>query len=827
MDFRALRRDLAQIESSVDDKTLFTSKEFLSYADTMIHSVSNVPKGHLSLSIEFSPESDLTAFTDTHRIVANLGNRLIQRYNTETGRFLAAMGMLFHECAHVRFYDHQNYMKRMKQIANGKFPVKTPAAKGNEEELAGITAFLRHPVGRKVLSQIVSNIDNCVVDYHDERCMIQEDGSYVRYGIHTIGESIRACSSSIETMLKKDNDDLSIILSLTLQYARWKKFIAEDDTILDTEPHVQIVKAMAPYLDKAMSTDDVDVRFVQYNQCLLKFWPVLKNMLDKLDQTQKSQNTSGNAGQSESGQAGDSENSGEGNGSSDGNNDPASDGSKSSVGNNSENSGNANESSDGSNNATNESCNNSGDGHDEKASNSNDDQNGTEDQKANTGEPSGDESRSEETDPENDTGAGKEGKGDDTTDQNDARTDNSGNGQSCEQLSKADLNTLVSRIEKSIAKAGDTVFEQISKSVDNGCSQVGQTTRPNMDSAPSSGKKASGKKSSSSDIADAFTSPAQTNDALQAAEAARQSITHSIAEQVASSNMETKIFQSELIQIKDIPMSSTHKGQKIDVIDVPVTAELKNEYEHEMTRLKNLSLSLQRKVRDAIKIRQQNETKHHRVYGRKIAVRDVYRRDNRFFDQKKMPGDPTDIAIAIIIDRSASMGSGSGDDCRMIAAVRAATLVYDFASALHIPIMVAGHNYIGDNRSALYLSATFDSRPDDKYRIMDQRVAGSNRDGLIINTVAELLSRRSEEVKLLFVISDGQPNAGSYRGEPARKDIQQIIKKYKGKGVTTFATAIGSDREKIKEIYGDGYIDISDLKTFPQRLVRMIAKRIV
>ena len=106
-------------------------------------------------------------------------------------------------------------------------------------------------------------------------------------------------------------------------------------------------------------------------------------------------------------------------------------------------------------------------------------------------------------------------------------------------------------------------------------------------------------------------------------------------------------------------------------------------------------------------------------------------------------------------------------------------------------------------------------------------LSGCNRDGAAIEVSSSLLARRSEDVKLLFIISDGQPNDGSYKGETAKKDIQDILTKYRRKGITTFATAIGSDKDKIKAIYGDGYLDITDLSQFPKQLTNMVVKRIM
>lgn len=798
MDVKKLRQTAARKEAAVDDKTLFLSPEFKDYADNMAHSVAHLPKGALSLQCDYNTKSDVTAYTNNQMIYANFGNSLVQDYKSETTRFLAAMGMLFHECAHVRFYDHPQYVKRITEMGKGKFPVEEPSLQAGEEEaFAGIKAMLANPNTCPILVRLVSTLDNYVVDYHDEQCLIRNDGAYVRYGIHTIAESIRASAPSVERMLAYQMPPLAIITNLALQYARWRSFVVEDESILDVEPTVQIVRAISPYLDAAMETDDIDSRFIQYNHALLKFWPLFKDILDE-----EQQNNQQKEGQQGNG-------SGTGSGSSDVKNSNAS-GDSENYGSNAQDTNGAGQSSEQESNSETENNSES----ENESGNGNGSESASSDASSNADEKDG---GSSPDNPKADSMDGGE----------------SEQSQECGSMSKSDLNELVSQIEGSIKKAGQGALDKINADISNGMNGIGSTERPNFDKSPRKDSQKQVNDKGSETTGGASTAPVDSGttqsveDAAEAARAAISAIKHSIAQREAQEILSRAIYQEELITINGIPAGSNHRDQEIRVVDVPVNEENKRLYSKEMKKLRTLSLSLQRKVKDAIKIRQMDEVKHHRAFGKKIAVHDIYRRDSRFFDQKKMPGDPTDIAIAVIVDRSGSMECGVGDQCRITAAVRASLLVYDFATALHIPTMVVGHSCVGDYKSVMYLNATFDPRPGDKYRIVDQTTMGNNRDGLIINAVAEMLSRRPEQLKLLFVVSDGQPNAHLYRGDPAKKDIQQILRKYKSKGITTFATAIGSDKEMIKSIYGDGYIDISDLKTFPQRLVRMIAKRIV
>ena len=45
-------------------------------------------------------------------------------------------------------------------------------------------------------------------------------------------------------------------------------------------------------------------------------------------------------------------------------------------------------------------------------------------------------------------------------------------------------------------------------------------------------------------------------------------------------------------------------------------------------------------------------------------------------------------------------------------------------------------------------------------------------------------------------------------------------------GVTLFSAAIGDDREVIEDIYGDSFLNISDLRTMPQKLAALFLRYI-
>ena len=101
-----------------------------------------------------------------------------------------------------------------------------------------------------------------------------------------------------------------------------------------------------------------------------------------------------------------------------------------------------------------------------------------------------------------------------------------------------------------------------------------------------------------------------------------------------------------------------------------------------------------------------------------------------------------------------------------------------------------------------------------------------NRDGAALRFAAERLMSRPEEIKLLIIISDGQPAASGYYGTAAEADLRGIKKEYSAKGIKLFAAAIGSDKPNIQRIYGDGFLDITNLEKLPVNLGRLIIHQI-
>lgn len=300
-----------------------------------------------------------------------------------------------------------------------------------------------------------------------------------------------------------------------------------------------------------------------------------------------------------------------------------------------------------------------------------------------------------------------------------------------------------------------------------------------------------------------------------------ENIKESIASDHAKQELEKELAASLNANIQAVNMNSGHKGVPLITCREFDTSQ-KELYDSIMSDIRITSGKLQKSIREALNDVKQGSAVRHKPYGNRLEIRDVYRPDGLCYSRTKLPSDPPDMAISVLVDNSGSM---HGE--RISAAIRSAVLLYDFATAIGIPVSVAGH--CTDDEKVLYTTyADFERVSNsDRLRICSMYPHGCNRDGMALTIAGDLLSKRNEDVKLLFIISDGKPNHNNYGGEEAAKDIREIIRKYRNLGVEIISAGIGDDRDSLRPIYGDTYLDIADLSRLPKTAATIVGKRIL
>lgn len=323
--------------------------------------------------------------------------------------------------------------------------------------------------------------------------------------------------------------------------------------------------------------------------------------------------------------------------------------------------------------------------------------------------------------------------------------------------------------------------------------------------------------------------PGQSARGSQASKEALNAAFNQVADQLAQELAENELEreQADEIQrdaINRLSQTSSHRNIPVKTERViEVSDEDIAKYDQEMDELGLYSKRLQKQMLEIMRDLQMGGLNRHKAFGRIICPKDAYRPDELMFANKKQPIDLPNMAVSILVDHSGSMQLNS----RIEMSCRAAMLLHDFARGIGIPVSVCGHRAKG--KVVHYIVYTdFDQYSErDRYRLAQMSTDGRNRDGAAIEISASRLEQRPEKLKLMIVISDGKPNHDDYGGEAAEEDIKSIISRYRRKGIEIVGAAIGTDRDVIARIYGDGFLDITDLSTLPKTLTKLVQKRLL
>lgn len=262
------------------------------------------------------------------------------------------------------------------------------------------------------------------------------------------------------------------------------------------------------------------------------------------------------------------------------------------------------------------------------------------------------------------------------------------------------------------------------------------------------------------------------------------------------------------------------------IVHYPKATEAQREaYRETSQKLRPIIRELSRKTQPLLEYEVSASFSGNRVYGTRFHAEKTASPDLRCFSRKNPPEETPSLAVALRIDQSASMNAFG----RLEAAKQAAVAVYEFCKSCGIPVLIYGDTADRSPKEQMSLYAYIDwekSKLNEEAALMGIESIGNNRDGMALRVLAEKLVKGPQTTKLLISISDGQPKAmPDYTGEMAIGDMKQMIQAYSRKGILFLAAAIGQDKQTISDIYGqERFLDITDLKKLPARLVQTIAR---
>lgn len=277
-----------------------------------------------------------------------------------------------------------------------------------------------------------------------------------------------------------------------------------------------------------------------------------------------------------------------------------------------------------------------------------------------------------------------------------------------------------------------------------------------------------------------------------------------------------RIESEKLADVNDDPVESCDDISNIGSVENVVYTPSESDEEAYNRIVSTLEPSIRRVVHsiksllalDYAKVRPHNtgKIKPKNIYQVNGYISRKGRITENIFDKRILPKDKANMAVAIAVDLSGSMGSYTKDgrSCRYEAAKECAISLAEIFSRLNIPIYIMGFDAdTGKYDTRHHHFVRWKNTPSERKTLARITALDDNRDGPSIRYLTKILNKKDAKHKLLVVISDGQPAAFKYPNSIA--DTKRAVEEAKTK-FPVLGVSIGADEEKLKSFYGNDFI---------------------
>lgn len=764
---KKIKQLIAQKQSKITDRQFFTSRILAAhFADIAAAQTRRYGcRRRVKLDIMWEPKLPRLACTDNLLIHINAGNPLVTKQKGRQTRYEMVSGLFSHELGHVLYTDFLLYQSYHAFLESGKwFPEPPPLRNITERDAeADFLAFqASDPKNRELVARVSHDILNILEDGYIENRMLLDYPGILGSSLQKLRQVRFEDYSTMEDMIDQEADGGHIWLSIRSGLLSYMLWgeLKYGGTLLSDE-RIQMVFSLLGDLDKALVSRDARDRCRTANMILIRCWSHIKDLLENIKE--QADNAASEGGGSGSGDP----------------NDLLSTLLSALAGGSEEGTGET--SPVGGSPAPSEATSATGSQRAATAAlaaGSADGESEEQDPEKAEAKPSGGEGGEE---------SGEEGTEDPSADASHAESSQNGDG----------------GLEMMPGVPGSPQQHQKVSDQEGGRIPLHDTSEV---SAPDGG---------STEHDDSYEGAGYTGAAADV-----ERLLNRIAENSVTTELERQRTEELTELAQSISYGDIHDGVSKTVHRIAsVSEELKEEYQSIAGDLLHISKQLQKSVLQQMQDSRRGGKQTSLLMGRRLDAHALFRTDSRVFYKNALPNEMPALCVGLLLDESGSM---SWND-RATYARATAIILYDFCQALGIPITVYGHS---TSRGVdLYSYAEFDAIDrDDRYRMMDISARGSNRDGAALRFVAERLVHRPEDIKLLMLVSDGQPADAGYGGTAAEEDLRGIKHEYQRKGVLFIAAAIGSDKENIERIYGDAFLDITDLTKLPVKLAGIIKR---
>ena len=218
---RLISKRAADIEESISAEELFSSRDFYEYVQNFVAMLTYDAK--ITTSLRFLKGGDSVAYTDGRTITVNLNNDISSSYELIYNKFLALMGIVFHEVGHILFCDFNASKHAQDFIRQGLFFGAAPVADTPKKmrDLQELQSYMADPRYVRVFAKLYSELENCIIDPHDEGKMIRRFGAMIEDGINLAKDSLYMRTRPLEHMDATCKSPFQIIFSLYEIFPRY------------------------------------------------------------------------------------------------------------------------------------------------------------------------------------------------------------------------------------------------------------------------------------------------------------------------------------------------------------------------------------------------------------------------------------------------------------------------------------------------------------------------------------------------------------------------------------------------------------------------------
>lgn len=196
------------------------------------------------------------------------------------------------------------------------------------------------------------------------------------------------------------------------------------------------------------------------------------------------------------------------------------------------------------------------------------------------------------------------------------------------------------------------------------------------------------------------------------------------------------------------------------------------------------------------------------------AVETVY--SNKF--KRTTPG----LDVCVLIDESGSM-SGTN-----IASARKCAILLNevFLRLKQCDFYVYGHT--ADNRymGEVTINVYRDHWNRNRYALGKVESYSNNKDSVAIEETYKMVRKQTSKPLLMFVISDGAPNAYGLRGQPAVEEVKKVVNRIESNGDTLVCQIAIESHFRPQGMFNH-YVVMTDMNTFPRDLSNYIMNTLI